>query len=177
MPPLSTGKNYKKVQILETKQFTIIGLVVVSLLGWQVWSAVKNPLQAQLYQAYLQQVDVAMAAGDWSTARNWLADAKALKTTTNGAVSEKEQQIDRLTTDPSAERDFMVKNGNTDRSEVLNIVLDTYQTPKETLAAAGVLLSKRETRLAKIMIAQAAQQDQNYSGVRIMNDYAAQITN
>lgn len=150
------------------------GFIIVSLLGWQLWNAVVHPLQEKLFVAYINQATSATVKGDLTTARSWLASASKLPVDTSRST-QLSVTIDRLAADPRAERDFMNEHGNMARVALLDAVLQTYETPKAQLEAAGQLFTNHEERLARILLTQAVASDHEYAGAAVMDSYVSSL--
>lgn len=159
-----------------SKLYIIGGIFVVTLLGWQVWGMAKKPLNERLYTAQLAQVDQEMKLGEWAKAQDALKSAASLGLHSD-VIIQKQQQIESISSSAEIERSYMKQVGNLERVTLLDQVLNDYSNPKEMLDAAGYLLSRRELRLAQILIDQAAQTDPNYSGLDQINNYAKTIIN
>lgn len=152
---------------------TLIGLVVITALGWQVWSLVTRPLNQRLQGAYLDRAQQAVTGGDITQARQLLAEANAIRP--SDQVQNLSETIDQIAADPYKERSYMTAHGNEARATLLDSVIKDYDTPKAALEAAAKLYAAHEPRLADILLHKATAMDPNYSGVTMMHDYVETI--
>ena len=149
---------------------TILGVCIISALGWQVWHVVSAPLHERLQSAYITYAEQSVVNGDFATARAYLAQATAIAP--SDAAQQLVMTIDQIAVDPYQERAYMVAHGNEARAAVLDQVLQDYSTPKDMLIAAAQLYSVNETRLADTLLNKAIAIDPSYSGIDPVKEYA-----
>lgn len=148
----------------------LTAFTITTVLIWRVAGVVAQPVHARAAANYLALAERQMTQADWEAARQSLNKAADYKGDAL-QVAQMRANLDRVSNDLFAERDYLISVGNSHRAELLVRLLDDYDSPKALLDEALQMFISGEERYAAVMLERARALDPTYSGLTQVEEY------